>query len=95
MSTTAEDIAAAKNGNLEPLLARLRAGVVMRGQFEDHHFDPGDWGGDDTWIAVEDAAGQGELTEEQFQQCVHAVVNITPDEYRARRHAQDGRRRST
>jgi hypothetical protein len=89
VSTTSEDIAAAKNGNLEPLLARLRAGVVTQAHFEDHYFDPGDWGGDETWIEVEDAAGQGNLTEDQYQQCIHAVVSITPDEYRARRQNQD------
>lgn len=95
MSTTDEDIAAAKNGNLEPLLARLRAGVVMRAHFADHYYDPGDWGGDDTWIAVEEAAGQGELTEDQYQQCARAAVPITPDEYRARRQGRDENRQET
>jgi hypothetical protein len=85
MSTTAEDIAAAKNGNLEPLLARLRAGVVTHAHFENHIDDPGDWGGDETWIEVDDAAGQGDLTYDQYEQCARAVVSITPEEYRARR----------
>lgn len=83
MSTVEEDIVTAKGGDLGPLLDRVKAGVVTQGQFDDHLYDPGNFGGDDTWDDIQDAHEEGTLTDEQFQQLSDALVAVTPEQYRA------------
>lgn len=75
MSTVEDDIAAARAGDLEPLLARLRREQppTTPGFDPADPLDPGTVG-DHTWYEVLAAWTDGDLTDEQMDRC-HDVVS--------------------
>lgn len=75
MTTFEQMLAAAKQGNLEPLLAAAKT-ADTRGTFQDHQFDPGTWSDNGLWAEVENAHMDGDLTDEQYAQLCAALPRV-------------------